>query len=209
MWQLIIGSVSLSLVHALIPNHWLPLIAIAKTENWKTREALFATFITAFFHLLSTVLLGIIVGLVGIKLIEEFEHFSHIFSPLILIGLGLIYLSLDIFKRGRKHEHTIDVSSKKSKVAIITTLAISMFFSPCIELEVYYLEAAKFGFWGIFNVSLIYMLVTLSCIMLLVYMGLKSLNKFSFTFMEKHAKGVTGLVLLALGVAAFFLEHSH
>lgn len=209
MWQLFIGSLALSVIHALIPNHWIPLIAIAKAEKWKMRESMMATFITAFFHLLSTILIGILVGFLGITIFEHYEHISHVVAPIVLVSLGLIYLIIDYRAKGHHHHHEIKLADKKSKTAIITTLAISMFFSPCIELEAYYFQAAQFGAMGIFTVSMVYLVVTLSLIMGLVYLGLKGMNKLSSQMLENHAKRITGITLIILGVVGYFMEHQH
>ena len=48
MLQILIGSLVLSLIHAAIPNHWIPLIAKGKTEKWTLKETLSATLITGF-----------------------------------------------------------------------------------------------------------------------------------------------------------------
>lgn len=208
MWQLIIGSFSLSIIHALIPNHWIPLVAISKAEKWSTRETMLATFVTAFFHLLSTILIGILVGIAGIKLSESYEEIFHIATPSVLIVLGLVFLIIGLSKHNH-HHHSVDIKNKKSKTAIIISLAIGMFFSPCIELEAYYLQAATFGTKGIFAVSVIYLFITLSLIMGLVYLGLKGINHFKVDFLEHHSKTITGGVLILLGVIAFLVEHHH
>lgn len=208
MWQLILGSFSLSIIHALIPNHWIPLIAISKAENWKMRESMFATFVTAFFHLLSTILIGFLVGFAGIKLFENFEHISHIAAPIVLVVLGIVFLVLGI-GHNHHHNHDIDIKSKKSKAAIITSLAIGMFFSPCIELEAYYLQAANFGLKGIIAVSVVYLIITLVLIMGLVYIGLKGIKQLHSHFLEHHAKSITGIILIVLGLIAYFVELQH
>lgn len=33
MISIVLGSFLLSIVHALVPNHWIPLVAIGKTEG--------------------------------------------------------------------------------------------------------------------------------------------------------------------------------
>ncbi len=33
MYSIITGTILLGITHALIPNHWLPLVAIARSEN--------------------------------------------------------------------------------------------------------------------------------------------------------------------------------
>jgi hypothetical protein len=46
----------------------LPLVAISKAEKWSEGETLKVTTITGFSHTLSTVIIGIIVGMIGYKL---------------------------------------------------------------------------------------------------------------------------------------------
>ena len=152
MWQLFLGSMLLGLIHPLFPNHWIPLIAISKTEKWTNKETLFATLITGFSHTLSTIIIGIIVGFVGIKLSESYSYITRIAAPLILVIIGVIYLILDF--RSSHHHHHFEINNgptkeRKSKTAIIFSLCIGLFFSPCIEIEAYYFQAATQGWIGI------------------------------------------------------------
>jgi len=208
MWQIFMGSVVLGLIHPLFPNHWIPLITIAKTEKWTNREALGATLITGFAHTLSTIIIGIIVGFVGIKLSESYSYITRIAAPLILLVMGIIYLFLDF--RSHRHQHfelnKDKLKKSKSKVAIITSLCIGMFLSPCIEIEAFYFQAATRGWLGVFIVSVVYLTLTLSIMTLLVYFGLKGINKFNTEYLDHHEKRITGIVLIILGVFAYFVE---
>jgi nickel/cobalt exporter len=38
--DLLLGSLVLSLLHAAIPNHWLPIVAIGKRAGWSAAEKL-------------------------------------------------------------------------------------------------------------------------------------------------------------------------
>lgn len=208
MWQIILGSFILGLIHPLFPNHWIPLIAISKVEKWTNRETIVATLITGFSHTLSTIIIGIIVGFVGIKLAESYSYITKVAAPLVLIFIGIIYLFLDFRKSHHHHFELKGENSKnrKSKTAIIITLCIGMFLSPCIEIEAYYFQAATKGWWGILIVSFIYLIMTLSIMVSLVYMGLKGVNKFNSHFLEHHEKMITGIVLILLGLLAYFVE---
>jgi len=68
MWQIFFGSIILSAIHASIPNHWIPLIALSKSQKWTEKETLFATFITGMAHTISTIIIVIIVVVIGFKL---------------------------------------------------------------------------------------------------------------------------------------------
>ncbi len=208
MWQLFLGSLLLGLIHPLFPNHWIPLIAISKAEKWTNKETIGATLITGFSHTLSTIIIGIIVGFVGIKLSESYSHIIRIAAPLILIIIGVIYLLLDLRSSHHHHHFEIDneLKNTKTKAAIIFTLCIGLFFSPCIEIEAYYFQAATQGWIGILIVSLIYLIMTLSIMVTLVYLGLKGVNKFNSHFLDHHEKLITGIVLIVLGLLAYFVE---
>ncbi|MEG8947662.1 hypothetical protein [Rosettibacter firmus] len=209
-----IGSFLLSIAHALIPSHWLPLVAIGRTEKWHQKELLTVTFITSLSHVSSTVIIGITVGFLGYKLSESFYFISRIIAPAILILLSFIYFYLEYKHKHTHHNHqhhNIDINDiiqkKRNKHSIILTLVVAMFFSPCLEIEIYYLTASQLGWSGIFVVSATYLLVTVCCILLLVYIAAKGISKLKWYFLEHHEKLISGLILLIVGLLAFFIEY--
>jgi len=207
MWQVFIGSLVLSLIHVAIPNHWIPLIAIGKTEKWSLKETLFATVITGFAHTLSTILIGIIVGFIGIKLANSYSLIMNYIAPLILIIIGIIYIISD-FRRNKHHHHSNlknDNNSKKSKIAILSSLSLAMFLTPCIEIEAYYFQAGMIGWKGIITVSAVYTLTTVILMLLLVYAGFKGTQHFKLHTLEHHEKLITGIVLIVLGILPLFI----
>jgi len=205
--QILIGGFILSVIHALIPNHWIPLVAIGKTENWSRNETLWVTAITGSAHTLSTILVGIFVGLVGYKLSSTHEFITRVVAPSILVILGFIYLIVDL-KSSHHHRNPVEIGSisKKPKLGIITSLGIAMFFSPCLEIEAYYFTAGTLGWLGIGIVSIVYLVVTVLGMLLLVDLGCKGVEKIKWHFLEHHEKRVTGLVLMVLGIFAYFIK---
>ena len=90
MTQILLGSLLLSAIHALIPNHWIPLVAIGRAEGWRRSETLAVTAITGLAHVTSTILIGIVAGLLGYELSTRYSSLTAIMAPLILIGLGVV-----------------------------------------------------------------------------------------------------------------------
>lgn len=212
MLQIIIGSLILSVTHALIPNHWFPLVAISKSEKWTRRETLLVTAITGFAHITSTIIIGIIVGFIGYKLSDSLETITHLIAPIVLVVFGIIYLILNFVKPHHHHHHIssedLQQSNKKSKLAIIFSFGALMFFSPCIEIEAYYFTAGSIGWAGILILSFIYLVITVSFMIFLVDFGRRSLEKLSekLHFLDKYERVITGVVLIMLGFFTYFVE---
>jgi putative Mn2+ efflux pump MntP len=204
MFSIIAGSIILSLLHATIPNHWLPVIAIGKKEKWSVQEVTHVTFISAVAHGLSTVIIGIILAFLGAQIANNIEYFSRFIAPVILILLGVIFIY-----RHHNHQHFhLDENIKKnhSKKKIIIALVLAMFLSPCMEIEAYFLLAGAQAKWLIWFIAALYLIITTIGMVLLVrfaYLGILKLNWHS---LEHNAGIITGITLVATGILAFFIH---
>ncbi|MFN2439751.1 MAG: manganese efflux pump, partial [Chitinophagaceae bacterium] len=120
MISIFLGSLFISLLHALIPNHWLPVLAIGKKEGWSLAETSRITFIAGLAHVISTILIGILLGLIGEQLTEHVDQFTHVIAPCILILIGFYFV-----RQHYKHHHfhvEDEVIEKKTKRSIISAL---------------------------------------------------------------------------------------
>ncbi|MEQ8360171.1 MAG: hypothetical protein RH860_11835 [Cytophagales bacterium] len=207
MLQLVIGSFALSVVHALIPNHWVPMVLIGKAEKWSSKEILGVTALTGFAHVLSTISLGVLIGIIGFNISNLHQNISDIIAPLILIFMGLVYFGMDFSQS--KHSHLPEKRNLqgKSKAVIVLSLTIAMFFSPCLEIETYYFTAGTLGWSGILVVSVIYLIVSIAGMLLMVSLGMKGLEKFQWHFLEHHERKITGALLITLGIITYFVGH--
>jgi putative Mn2+ efflux pump MntP len=156
---------------------------------------------------MGTIAIGVALGYVGIQLSQQFELFAELIAPLILIIIGLVYLTLNA---PHQHDHVPkNIDKRKNKAAIIFALTLSMFLSPCLEMESYFLVAAKEGWGGIILVSVVFLLATTSVMLLLVFIGFRSLDRFNWDFLEKNEKKISGIVLLLIGILTLLLQDQH
>jgi hypothetical protein len=206
--QILLGSVLLSAIHAFIPNHWIPLVAIGRSEGWSRSETLTFTGITGLAHVTSTILIGVVAGLLGHELSTRYAALASVVAPAVLIGLGLIYLVLEFTGRRHSHSHFEIPEPERgvSRFSLVASLSAAMFFSPCIEIEAYYFTAGALGWPGIIAVSLVYLVVTVGGMVVLVDLGLKGAARIQSHFLEHHERAVTGLLLVGLGVLAIFVD---
>lgn len=202
MISLITGSLIISLLHAVIPNHWLPVIAIGRKENWPVEEVTKVTLLCALAHGLSTILLGVVLSFLGAKLEDNISEFTGLVAPIILIIMGIIF----IYRHHRhKHFHIDDIKRKKSKAAIITALTTAMFFSPCMEIEAYFLLAGAQAAWLVWLIAFLYLFITTAGMVLLVRFAYKGLLKLNWHRLEHNAGIITGVTLIATGIVSFFI----
>jgi putative Mn2+ efflux pump MntP len=205
MFSIIAGTVLLAMVHALIPNHWLPLVAVARAEGWKQKEVVSITFIAALAHVIGTVVLGLILGFIGKQLQEDYGNTIYIVSSLLLIVFGLIYFTVNLPHHHHSEQKDL-VAYKRSKNKWILIFIVMMFLSPCLEVESLFLSAGAYGMGLVSLMTVIYGAVSISGIMFLVTLGYKGVNLLPATFIEHNEKRISGMVLIIVGVVSFFLH---
>lgn len=163
------------------------------------------TFFSAFSHVLSTVVLGLFLGFAGAAMADSVEHFTHFVAPAILIIMGIIFIY-----RHHTHKHfridNSDIKKKKSKKQIVGALVLAMFFSPCMEIEAYFLLAGTLHPWLILLIALIYTIITVAGMLILVRLAWRGLLRLNWHRLEHNAGIITGITLILTGVIAFFLH---
>ncbi len=207
MDTIFVGSLTLSLLHALIPSHWLPFVTIGKIEQWSSRQTLTVTAIAGLAHTVSTTLLGMLVSLAGWQLAANYRDLSERAIPLLLLALGLWYLMQHLRHR-HTHDHidTGSVRKARSFSALLLSLGVAMFLSPCLEIEAYFLSAGAQGWRAVMMVALIYNVITLSGMLLMVMLARRGMQQLNADWFEHNENLITGLTLVGLAIVSFFFE---
>lgn len=204
MVSIITGSLIISLLHALIPNHWLPVLAIGRKEGWSLAETSRITFIAGLSHVISTVIIGILLGLIGGELAQHLDSFTRVIAPSILILLGLYFI-----RQHYEHRHfqvKNEKLAKKTKRSIITALVIAMFLSPCMEIEAYFLLAGTRGWHMMALIAIMYSVITITGMLIWVRIVYKGFLKLNWHKWEHNAGIITGLTLVLTGIISFFIN---
>lgn len=204
MYSIVIGSLLISLLHAVIPNHWLPVLAIGRKEGWTLAETTRITFIAGMAHVISTVIIGLLLAMIGGELAEHIEHFTHVIAPSILILMGLYFV-----RQHYKHQHfhlQEEQIKKKTKSSIIFALVIAMFLSPCMEIEAYFLLAGSKGWYVLTGIAAMYSIITIAGMLIWIRIVYKGLLKLNWHKWEHNAGIITGLVLIITGIFSFFIN---
>jgi len=206
MLSILAGAFLVSVAHAILPDHWLPLILISRAEKWSQAETLWVTALVTIPHLVSTILLGLLVGLIGFKLSATYEALMGFVAPAMFVLIGLVYVYRNY--RAEGHHHGADISSlgDRSKRKVVTLMATALFFSPCVPMGSYFFIVGAEGVAGLALVSIIYVVVTLGVLLLMVALGRRGIERMQWHFLEHNENLITGIVLIVLGLFLFLFE---
>jgi hypothetical protein len=100
------------------------------------------------------------------------------------------------------HGHPEQVSKNK----LIVSLASAMFFSPCFEIEAYFLVAGTMGWWTVLLLAVLYTIVTVGGMVIWVRFAYRGLHLMNWHSLEHNAGIITGAILVLTGVITFFVR---
>jgi len=183
------------------------MILISRAEKWSQVETLWFTAIVTIPHIVSTILLGVLVGLIGFTLSSTQEALMDIVAPAMFFLLGFIYIYRN-FKSQGHHNHGADISrlGDRSKKAVVTFMATALFFSPCVPMGSYFFIVGVRAVGSLALVSAIYIVVTMGLLFFMVTLGRRGIDRIRWHFLEHNENLITGLVLIAIGLFIFFYE---
>ncbi len=206
MLSILAGAFLVSVAHAILPDHWLPLILISRAEKWSQAETLWITVLVTIPHLVSTILLGLLMGMIGLRLSVSHEALMEIVAPAMFVLLGLVYVYRNY--RAEGHHHGADISNlgDRSKRKVVTLMATALFFSPCVSIGSYFFVVGVEGVASMALVSAIYIVVTLGVLLLMVALGRRGVERIQWHFLEHNENLITGLVLIVIGLFIFIFE---
>jgi nickel/cobalt exporter len=213
---LIAGSAaSVGFIHTILgPDHYLPLVAMAKTNGWSGPKTATYTAFCGFSHVLGTILVGSLVFLLGLAFfsIETVQSFRGNFAGWFLLLFGAIYFAWGTrwaIRRSRLNKAAKKMEAQTTSFSRCTPFALFIFFilGPCEPLIP--LMSLGSGNSEILSSLLVVsafcgttILTMLFCVMFFYY----GVSRFSlFMKFENYMHAVTGLIIFLCGSAIQFL----
>ncbi|GAB3833120.1 hypothetical protein GCM10028895_51770 [Pontibacter rugosus] len=178
------------------------MLAISRKEGWSLSETLNITLISGVAHILSTILIGVLLSLIGAELNENMEQFTKVVAPAVLVLLGFYFV-----RQHYQQHHFVEKQQQlfgKPKHKIVMALVTAMLLSPCMEIEAYFLLAGTKGWWVMASIAILYAAITLTGMLLWVRLAYKGSLKLNWHKWEHNAGIITGITLIVTGVISFF-----
>lgn len=213
---ILVTGLFISSLHSMIPTHWLPFVMAARTQKWTWGKTLSILLIAGFGHIIMTTLLGAALFSLGMG-VHKMIHTYFIYIASISIASFGLYQIIQ-YRRGRKHSHCENTHdhhhSEELKIkskdgwAILSLLSL-LTFSPCESFLPVYLSAVGYGWVGFVYLSITLAAGTLVTMVSFTWLSAKTIAKFEMNWIEDHELLITGVGLIFLAIALFFIEKNH
>ena len=102
---LLVGAAIVGIVHSVLPDHWVPLAVVARTQHWSLGRLARVSTLAAAGHVLTSIALGGVVALIGLQFQKQVEtQQGHIVGGVLVIT-GVGFLIWGLTGHGHAHEH--------------------------------------------------------------------------------------------------------
>lgn len=212
---LLLAGASVAFLHAILPDHWLPIAVLARAQKWSLARTITVTMWTTLGHVVGSLFLGTLVMILGVGLGSFVRKESLVVgSILILTGLGSGLWGLWKARRPlAEHGHSPSHDDPRTNTLpphshphssrplnpASRLIPLGMAASPDPAILPVILAAAALGIIAAIQVFIVYTVVTIGSTVLLTA-GTAWGYQAKWPWLERHADYVTAAVLVGLGL---------
>lgn len=227
---LLLTALSLGFIHTLLgPDHYLPFIVLSRARKWSLAKTMWITAIGGVGHIVGSVVLGVTGVALGISLskLELIEQTRGNLVAWMLIVFGFFYTAYGVIhflhkghhrhlpkfllpKSIRNYRHlpvTEEEQIKEDTTKLTPWILFLIFvFGPCeVLIPLLIFPAAKHDWTGIFGVSALFGIATISTMLLTVFIGYTGTSLIRFKQVERYMHMIAGCVILISGIGIRFM----
>ncbi|HKW23688.1 MAG TPA: hypothetical protein VJO13_20070, partial [Ktedonobacterales bacterium] len=219
-------AASVALLHSILPDHWVPLAVVARTQRWGLLRVARISTLASVGHVLTSVALGGVIAVVGLQFQRAIDvQQGHIVGGvLVLTGVGFLLWGLTGHGHGHGHDHghnhghpheqsddyedgpTAEMASAEQPLARrLAAIAVpfGVAASPDLTILPVALAAGAVGGVTVVGVLVVFAAVTMATFVGLTVLATIAGYRIKGEWLERNATTITALVLIAIGVVAF------
>jgi len=223
---LVVAAASVAVLHSILPDHWVPLAVVARTQRWSLLRVARVSTLASAGHVLTSVVLGGVIAVIGLQFQREIDvQQGHIAGGvLVLTGLGFLVWGLTGHGHGHDHDHghshsqpheqsddhedgpTVEMASTEQPLARrLAAIAVpfGVAASPDLTILPVALAASAIGGVTVASVLIVFVAVTMATFVGLTVLATIAGYRIKGEWLERNATTITALVLIAIGVVAY------
>jgi len=223
---LFLSACSTAVIHALIPDHWLPFVLLARLERWSSRRTMVMVGVTGLIHASVSILVG--AGLTALGASPARGLARHLGASLELVGgillvlFGVSYGLWAHVREARAHRHAPADGAGAAGPAVHGhghllsrlsrgylsggTLVAIIGVSPCVLLQPILFAAASEGLLPAILSAAGFTLCTIATMLAVTLFATRGIRGLHLSFFGRYGDLISGLVIAAIGTVMVFKE---
>jgi hypothetical protein len=201
---LALAAITVGSLHALAPDHWVPIAAVSRARGWSLRRTGRVALLCGFGHVTVSALLGLIALVSGTAVVETFGARSASVAGILMIGFGVAYAlwgarhAIGRRLHGHSHAH-YDHVHDPSRTSTWTLFAIYC-ADPCIAVVPIVFAAAPLSVPATLAIVLVYELATVGTMVTLAVLARAGATAIRGRWVERYGDSAAGGLIVATGI---------
>jgi hypothetical protein len=229
---LVLSSCSTAVIHALIPDHWLPFALMARAQGWALRRTLTMVGITGGIHAAVSIALGAVVFVLGSgaarRMATGYQGSAAGIGGWLMLLFGIGYGVAAHYREARAHHPEDDdpsggasggapgaplhahghLLSHWSRGTITGGALVAIIgISPCVLLQPILFAAGAEGVGVAAAAAAGFGVCTVATMIAVTWAAARGLEHLHLPFFARYGDLLSGLVLAALGLFVIVQEH--
>jgi nickel/cobalt exporter len=207
---LIIAAAGVGFGHAILPDHWVPLAVVGRTQRYSLgRVARLAGLAGVAHVLVSLVLGGIIIG-IGLQFRHSVESAQNAIIGGLLIATGVGFAIFELTGHGHSHAHDhhhahdhaheddhTDAPHRRSVLAVMVPFGAAA--SPDLTILPVFLAATTAGAGAAIGALIAFAAVTIATIVVLTLLAAAGGYQIGGQWLDRWGNAITAGVLVVIG----------
>jgi len=206
---LALAAASVGTLHALAPDHWVPIAAVSRARGWSQGRTARVALLCGFGHVTVSAVLGLLALASGVKALEALGARLASVAWVLMIGFGLAYALWGarhlIARRIHGHDHAhFDHVHDPSRMSTWTLLAIYS-ADPCVAVIAIMFAAAPLSIPATLAIVVLYELVTMGTMLGMVLLARAGAGVLRGRWLERYGDSAAGGMIVLTGIAVALL----
>jgi sulfite exporter TauE/SafE len=220
---LALSSCATAIIHALIPDHWLPFALLARAGKWSDQRTLGLVALTGAIHVAVSIALGLLLAAAGEsgarRLASALGASLDTLAGGLMVLFGIGYGLWAHRREARAHEHAHapgdalsgplhahgHLLSRLTRGSLTGGALVAVIgISPCVLLQPILFAAASQGKGAAAAVALAFAAGTIGTMLLVTFVAMRGLRLLRLSFFTRFGDLLSGLVIAAIGLVVLW-----
>lgn len=103
VWLLLFAAGTVGFLHSILPDHWVPLAVVARTQRWTVLRTARTSLLASVGHVLTSIVLGGVIAVIGLQFRQGFETQQGHIVGVVLILTGIGFFIWGMTEHGHHH----------------------------------------------------------------------------------------------------------